>query len=587
MFSQLDPVINNISLVSKYRSERELGASLTADPSGTFLLDKEGLCGRIITSLTGRGSLLDICIKFFPLFEEIGQAFVRDFFYCSGQGEALSKRCITRLSALEIGPKTVSKAITFTKSRFDAFEEYLLKDGVPLPSKSLLALSFSKEWEERFERLHRFFGYEGTFPSLLKAQREIAPQLIEEVSGTKIPWQLLKEMVQEKEGTQETKKTLAVWCKDLGKSWEFLSPFLFIRLFESIILSSRSEYSKETVWTCTFELTRFLYDHGLVQLIDGEYGQFEWEFRKSYIPLSIGKQIPIEFPLSVFLRAYEVSEEEKFASQYGCECMALVSSSPLFLSVWYGIADSFHAISPIRRFSCDSQGRYAIVEKVIACLDDDFIWEKASSEINLLRNLTHAVHRLLFERKKILSVKPQDVFVTSHMELRIVVLGNKRLEAVSLHNVEKFVVLVCKGNQNRICHVLNQSHFFAHSQAIFFDNLLKSRWKALFWAGSGASEKIRRAISAEAGICKVDREVIAFAYSTWAEELRDLIPRIRLELRNRNLDSDVVRKKSLEWIAESISALQKEMGFVTLFPEDIHRKTVDWIEEKKLCLNNP
>jgi hypothetical protein len=588
MLSRFDPIVNNISVLSSHPVEK-----LVAEPFGKFLLPQGSFWGRIVVWIAGKDSFIDLFIRYAPLLVEIAHAFVSDFFgRCLVQKDIFFEKITIKISEIARAPGAFSRAISFTRERFDSFEKYLISDRASMPSKSLLALSFSERWKGRFEKLHHFFGYKGPFPSLVKAQKAIAPYLIESVSGTRIPWESLKVLMQVRTLTDGLRKRLSAWCKDVGRSWEFLSPLLFIRLFEKLHLLPESKYkpSEKGMWLHIFEMTRFLYDMGLVQLLDGEYSQFEWNFRKKSIPIAVENQVLIEFSLNVSLRAYELSDQErkKCFFTYKCECMVLVSCSPLFLGVWSQLKQTIFSILPIQCFLCDSKGRYSVVERLVASLNDDDIWESEKSistrDKKLLIGITEVVNQLLFKKDFLQPLELHNIFVTPNMELRTVVPEKwKYSTSVFLHSVEQFVVKACRKNRFRIRYVLENGNVFSHNQTRFFRNLLKKWWDSLFWEGADATKRIKIAIRVEAHLCKVSyQEVLDFAFCEWVKELRESIPRIRLEIRKRELDSDFARKNASKWIPEAFLFLQKEIGFVTSIPEEIHMDVVDWIERNKL-----
>jgi len=588
MLARFDPIVNNISVLSAHPVEK-----VVAEPFGRFLLPRGSFWGRLVIWIAGKDSFIDLFIRCSPLLVEIAHAFVSDFFgRCVVQKDIFFEKITIKISKVAMAPEAFSRAISFTRERFDSFEKYLISDTAPMPSKSLLALSFSDRWRGRFEKMHHFFGYKNAFPSLVKAQKEIAPYVIESVSGTKIPWESLKTFMQIRALTGRLRKRLSAWCQDVGKSWEFLSPLLFIRLFERLHLlpESKLKPSERAMWLHIFEMTRFFYNMGLVQLIDGEYSQFEWDLRKKDIPIAIENQVLIEFSLTVSLRAYELSDQErkKCFSTYGCECMVLVSSSPLFLGVWSQLKQIVFSILPIRSFLCDSKGKYAVVERLVASLDDSDIWESengvSARDKKLLSGITEVVNQLLFQRDLLQPLELHNIFVTPEMELRTVVPEKwKYSTPVFLHRIELFVVKACRKNRGRIRYVLENADVFVHKQAIFFRNLLKKWWDVLFWEGSDAGERIKSAIRIEAQLCRVDKEeVLDFAFSEWVKNLRESVPRIRLEIRKRELDSNLVRKNASKWTVEAFLFLQKEIGFVAIIPEEIHIDVVDWIEMHKI-----
>ena len=375
-----DPLIHNVTVLSDQHALCDVEREYIADPFAQVLIPRATFLGWTITWL-------------YNIFEYFG--------WCSAQKN------------LQTVLKTAQVALSLLKS-------HLLEcqDQIPSPISTFLSLSFDEQWQRRFRHVDRLLSGKLPFPSFEKAQRVVAPIIVQEITRSPIPWDLFDALLHKKPLSLPEEHRLKEWIEDVRIWGTSISPFLLLSLCEAAANRFLPNDSASHVASGAFFLAWMVYKAGLPELSFPDLDAPDVKTGMISTPegdeeVHFGGPVPLPFPIDFPISAYSVEGHPNL--------MALSSPCPLLLGMWmHNINECPSAIPTVQPVSCDSRGRYVIVERLITSLAGE-IWEdkgcNTAHDGALLEKISN-LWAMLIRFPRTLDIRLDHLFLTSELEIR-------------------------------------------------------------------------------------------------------------------------------------------------------------------------
>jgi hypothetical protein len=441
-----------------------------------------------------------------------------------------------------------------------AFQKFISAPSKKIPHiiKPLLAMSFFPKEIDRLRHVAKILGISEDFPFLIKAQRAIAPKILEEISASFIPWKIFYALLHKEELSSLDTERLRGWVHDINMLGALVSPILLLSVFEVAASKAFPDSTTEEQASYASFLSWQLFKAGLKQVSSSEVGSAAYEM--ACPQHRIGKRLDVHFPFYFQVAAHEVEDEPNF--------MALRSPAPLLLGAWYFNLQEIPPLIPyIKCYSLDLRGRYMITERIVSSLER-YCWNEKGEEkdFSLLKKFSTVISLLLHVKDTPL-LDPDKFLLTSDHNIRLLSPLKKR-GFFCLHALEKFIHSVCKHDQSLVHQVFQHADVFQHPEAQFYISLLENY--RLDLTDDILHDEIKKANLPEAIFPYVQKW-----YSTFLKKADQIYERIELD--------PAWETKHLNYIKSSIVRatliLQKQQGFVTVFPETFVSDAIELINQ--------
>lgn len=511
-----DPQVHNIETLAEVETLDTVEKEFVADPFAHFLLPRCSFLGRVITWIYA------ICELFGWLYS-----------YAVLQ---------TALKSSRIALEHLNTCL------MNGFSE-----GSPQAS-TLISLSFDELWQKRFRHVEHLFQIDSDFPTFEKAQRVVAPQLVEGITKTKIPWDLFQPLLHQEEIGVPSQQRLHEWIEDVQTWGTFVSPYLLLSVCEEAANRSFPNALPGEQASHAFFLAWTLFKAGLSSLASPELDPAEGgdgvaSSQEKEGDISLGTKIPLVFPLDFPLSAYCLSEYPHL--------MALRSTAPLIIGMWlHNLNECASPVQCVKSISCDYRGTYAVVERLSSSLLGD-IWEATGistpHDADIFQSVV-SLFQTLVELHSTLDIELDHLFLTSLGGIRAIAPFQIRHPFFCLPVVEMLARQVCHEDEERLRLLFNSIGIWHHPSARVYRSLIEN------FGFTPTDSDIHR----ELQVYDIDDGYFPYIVE-WARHLRFHANRIRDQLKGSSEFSSITKKQ----LSSLFLALQNEMGCISYIPPDL------------------
>jgi len=534
----VDPLIHNIAILSEQQKLCDIEREYIADPLAHWLIPRGSLLGKVI-------------VWFYWVLAYVG--------WCYEQ-----KNLQTILKSAQVALATLQHQLIDCSA------------SPSTPVSTFLSLSFDEEWQNCFRRVDHLLGGEGRPFSFEKAQRVIAPIIIQEITRAPIPWDLFELLLHQKRIDVFDKERLSEWVEDVRVWGSFISPYLILSLCEAAACRMAPGASPSQQASYAFFLAWSLYKAGLSELSSPDVhtvdvkgglvttteGEYELFFGEAF-PLAFAT----EFPISArSVQGYP-------------QLMALISESPLLLGMWvHNINECPSVIPSLRIISCDCRGRYVIVERLFKSFADA-IWEKdgcrEAHDTALLAKIAE-LGSMLLGLPITLDLELDHLFLTSDLSIRTIAPLQVRFSFFCLTEVEIFLRSMCHHDQERVSLLFHRIGLFHHPEALMYRSLIE---KFVF---SATDPDIAR----ELAIFGIDTQNFRYA-ARWMHSLRRHAGIIRGQCEDVFQQAGLSPREQMVKIASAMLKTQEQIGWCSSIPPQLSEHVISLLRQNDKSHQDP
>jgi hypothetical protein len=381
-----------------------------------------------------------------------------------------------------------------------------------------------------------------------------------------IPWDLFDVVLHQNTLDFPAERRLNEWIEDVKVWGTYISPFLLLSVCEAAAYRSFPDESLGRRASYAFFLAWTLYKAGLCVLSSSDLdaadvngGVLSTSNRQDEV--CFGESISLSFPPDFPLSAHVVEGHPSL--------MALTSSSPLLLGMWmHNVNECPSAIPCIRAVSCDPCGRYVIVERLVASLEE-FFWENdgcvTAHDTALLAKIAD-VGEVLLSLSHTVDLELDHLFLTHEFEIRTIAPLQESYPFFCLTVVEQFLREVCHEDQERLRLLFHRMGLWRHPAALMYRSLIEK------FSFNVTGPDIHR----ELMVFEIDDQNFLYV-SDWIRILRRHVSHIR------QLQSSVPQFVALpprEQTARIVAAVvrsQEEIGWVSYVPPTLSEHVDSWM----------
>lgn len=521
---------HNIDMLSRFDSLEDVRKYCVADCTGTWLFEKKTYTGIFYRAL------------FVPL-QFLGVA-------------SADKQVSTVLKTVEIA--------------LCCLLQYSSDPTIPLDSslEPLTGQLFYYHVRTCVRKVYRLFYHEEPvcFRAVLQAN---APTIVRCIGGCPVPWDVFSSIMRKEPLSSLAKQDLAFWIESVSHWGRLISPSLYFFLFAQAARRCFPVDSPPGTHTrATFLLAWKLFQAGLTVLEKPWFGsenlqEVAFDRSDGDIPFHVGRELAISFPRDFPLRAFEVVEKK--------EHMVLASPSLLLLGMLqHNMLECESLIPYITSYYFDPLGRFVVVERLVDSLGS-FAWHEKHNfqEKELFKECSQLIARLLT-----LAQTPQldafHFFVAAGGRLCLLSPLRKGHSYFCLPDIERFIKEIAQGDVNRIRLILTASKFREHPVARVYVDLLKQH-------GLNISPAI---VQRTLELHNVRSDPVESEVNDWVSSIQRAADRVsqHLKVSPRFCTRDVGDLDRL--IIKAILALQLELGFCSVLPEDLHELIIAQLDTK-------
>jgi hypothetical protein len=438
------------------------------------------------------------------------------------------------------------------------------------PVSTFLSLSFDKRWKQRLFHVHHLFNARTSLPPFEKAQRAIAPIILQEITRCPIPWELFDLLFHQKLTDGPAQQRLQEWIEDVEMWGAFISPSLFLSICEAAAHRYFPEASLGAQSSHTFLLAWTLYKAGLTQLAapDIKVADAPDEIivtNERTEGVHCSTSIPILFPFDFPISAYAIEGTPHL--------MAIKSSVPLLLGMWvHNIHECSSPVPCIQIESCDRRGRHVVAERLTSSLEAD-IWECDGVATPHDRTLLDAISGLVTTLIKLpctLDIELDHLFLTSSLEIRIISPLQTQHSFFCLAMVEKLIRSLCHEDETRLRYVFETIGLRSHPAAIVYRSLVEK------FSFAATDPDIRR----ELRVFDLDDRNFSYV-AEWVRTARHQANRARDQLKGFPQFLALSQREQMAYLSRAFLAFQQEIGCVSYVPPDLSERLVSRIQNPK------
>ncbi len=531
-----EPSVYNIGILSTQHALTEVERQYVVDPFALWLIPRASILGWVVVRL--------YCIA--------------EFFGCCSAQRNFQALIKTAYAGLEL------------------LKGYLeTPQGEPArPASTFLSVSFDRQWESRLRYVRQLVCGQDDFPSFEKAQRVVAPTILEEISRTRIPWDLFDHLVHQNRLVGEAESRLKTWIADVKLWGASLSPFLLLSVCEAAAYKALPTGSAGQRGAGAFSLAWNLYKAGFSELSWPDLGPPESALGALTTPLGqeelhVGRKIPLLFPIDFPVTAFEIANDDRF--------MALISPSPLLLGMWvHNVNECPTAIPCVRIVSCDPRGRYVIVESLLTTLER-LQWRGGSQMLandKAIFDMVADLGKTLLDLPCTLDLEASHLFVTRDFELRTLAPPQERYPFFCLSIVEQLFNDMCHHDRERVQLLFHNIGIRHHPAAQMYRSLIEK------FAFAATDPDIRRELT----VFDLDEQNFPYV-AEWARALRRHVSHIVEQMKSSAHFATLVPTEQTAQIVNAVLWSQEKHGWISCIPVDLVDTIVAEIRARESTLS--
>jgi hypothetical protein len=417
----MDPLEHNIHALAECSCVADIENLYFPDPSGTYLLSKSSVLGKLSRW------------AFFPL----------------------------SLLHVTTAQQQLSSIVKTTKTALATFCRFAKGEIQQLPQEidSLQVMTFRIHSQQHLQHALKIFNLEQKSLPLAVPQQASAPIILEELILRDIPWKEFEKILQNVQLTRGENTSLTLWIQDIVKLGSLISPYLLLATFEVAVRKSFPSLSQEEQGSQVSALSLELLHRGLANIDQPMSGSLPIIEEIDDVPkVTFGKSLPPVHPIEIPLVAYELPQHNR---------MLLHSPAPLFLGMWLKKLEQTPSVIPyVQRFSWGKRRQYVVTEKLVTSLAHLSWSDLPSSTVRVIASLLKTI--MTFPQTP--ELDPARFFITSEGSIRLLLPLKEGSTFFNLSAIELFISKICG---SKLLEVFKEAQFFQHPFVAWHRNTLQ------------------------------------------------------------------------------------------------------------------